>query len=223
MNTWYKINGSELSINLLILILLCFLSGCDTMGVGNSTKPELSKTTSLELVKQAQEASLSGATERAQALLEEATRLNPAEKLAWQKLAQIHFEKSNYVQAIIAGKEVLARDEKNLDARSIVLVSALRIAAKGLGDMVSANQFTGDARSEAHRVAQVLRESLGESVLVPATIENIDSDNPNTSSSSKIKTIKRISKKTISNATSSFSSSTAGKNDASSNPFGSLK
>lgn len=121
-----------------------------------------------ELIKEAQQAVSSGARMRAQSLLEEATRSNPTDKQPWIKLAQLHFEQGHYAQAITAGQEVLARDNANLDARSIVLVSSLRIAAKSLEELSASNQLAGDTRTEARKVTHLLRETLGETVLVPA-------------------------------------------------------
>lgn len=152
------------------------LAGCMT-GSGLSQ----SASGSQELVKQAQQAMSSGAKTRAQSLLEEATRKDPADKLPWLKLAQLHFEQNEYAPAITAGQEALARDNANLDARSIVLVSSLRIAAKSLAELSTANQLAGDTRTEAKKVAQILRETLGEIVLVPpnrsATLGDSKSEN----------------------------------------------
>jgi len=129
-----------------------------------------------ELLKEAQQAVASGARTRAQSLLEEATRSNPTDKQPWIKLAQLHFEQNQYAQAITAGQEVLARDHSNLDARSIVLVSALRIAAKSLEELSTSNQLAGDTKTEARKVTHMLRETLGETVLVPANRTAVSSD-----------------------------------------------
>lgn len=120
-----------------------------------------------ELIKEAQQAVASGARQRAQSLLEEAARSNPTDKQPWIKLAQLHFEQGRYAQAIVAGQEVLARDATNQDAHSIILVSSLRVAAKSLEELSSMNQLVGDTRTEARKVTHLLRETLGETVLVP--------------------------------------------------------
>ena len=148
---------------LLVLAAPLFLYGCaNTGGSGQSSN------VGQELIREAQQAVSSGARTRAQSLLEEATRSNPTDKQPWIKLAQLHFEQNQYAQAITAGQEVLARDNGNLDARSIVLVSSLRIAAKSLQELSLSNQLAGDTRAEARKVTHLLRETLGESVLVPA-------------------------------------------------------
>ena len=147
---------------MLVLLLVQVMSGCAGVG-GVQSSP-----TGDDLMKEAQQAVESGAQQRAQTLLEEAARSNPADKQPWIKLAQLHFEQARYAQAITAGQEVLARDNANLDARSIVLVSSLRIAAKSLEELSAPNQLAGDTRAEARKVTLLLRETLGETVLVPA-------------------------------------------------------
>lgn len=146
-----------------MLLLAQVMTGC--AGTGG---PGQTSTLGQDLMKEAQQAVSSGARLRAQNLLEEATRSNPTDKQPWIKLAQLHFEQGQYAQAITAGQEVLARDRTNLDARSIVLVSSLRIAAKSLEELSASNQLAGDTRTEARKVTHLLRETLGETVLVPA-------------------------------------------------------
>lgn len=144
--------------------LLCIASltaGCATVGEQRSLHD------SDQLIKEAQEAFKSGAKIRAQKLLEDVTQRNPADKTPWVSLAQMHFDDGNYAQAVTAGQEALARDPRDQVARSIVLVSSLRVAAKSLAEMRELNQWTGDARAEAKKVASILREKLGEEVLVP--------------------------------------------------------
>lgn len=146
----------------LVLVSVLSMAGCASTG-GSGESVNIGQ----ELVKEAQQAVSSGARLRAQSLLEEATRSNPTDKQPWIKLAQLHFEQGRYAQAITAGQEALARDSANLDARSIVLVSSLRIAAKSLEELSASNQLAGDTRIEARKVTHLLRETLGETVLVP--------------------------------------------------------
>lgn len=149
-------------LNLAILLgAVAITAGCAAVGDQRSFND------SDQLIKEAQDAFRSGAKIRAQKLLEDATKINPADKTSWISLAQLHFDEGNYAQAVMAGQEVLARDPKDQVARSIVLVSSLRVAAKSLAEMRELNQWTGDARVEAKKVASILREKLGEEVLVP--------------------------------------------------------
>jgi len=151
----------------LLLCVAAMATGCATTG------ETLSGSGGDQLLREAQEALKSGAKIRAQKLFEDASKSNPADKKPWINLAQLHFDDGNYAQAITAGQEVLARDGKDQVARSIVLVSSLRVAAKSLAEMRALNQWTGDARAEAKKVAAILRENLGEEVLVP----DINEDN----------------------------------------------
>ena len=147
-----------------LLCIVTAVTGCTTTGGDMSAR---SAENSDQLLLQAREALASGAKVRAQKLLEDATKTHPADKQPWLKLAQLYFDQGSYAQAVTAGQEALARDAGNQEARSIVLVSSLRIAAKSLAEMSQLNQLSGDARSEAKKVATILRENLGEEVLVP--------------------------------------------------------
>lgn len=144
-----------------VLAIFAFISGCATSGESLSTHD------GDQLLREAQQALRSGAKLRAQKLFEDATKTNPADKKPWLNLAQMHFDEGNYAQAITAGQEVLARDVRDQVARSIVLVSSLRVASKSLAEMRDFNQWTGDARVEAKKLASILRENLKEDVLVP--------------------------------------------------------
>ena len=53
-------------------------------------------------------------------------------------------------------------------AHSIVAVSGLRVASKALSDLTRKNNLNSDVKSEAQDLAKLLRQSLGEPVLVPA-------------------------------------------------------
>ena len=156
-----KLSGAHGFYPAILLCVAVITAGCATIGESPSANG------GDQLLREAQTALKSGAKIRAQKLFEEASKSNPADKSPWINLAQLHFDDGNYAQAITAGQEVLARDAKDQVARSIVLVSSLRVAAKSLAEMRELNQWTGDARAEAKKVASILRENLGEEVLVP--------------------------------------------------------
>ena len=162
--------SAEIWRYLATMLCIASVSGCASLA-GNPTVGSGD-----QLLQEAQEALRSGAKSRAQKLFEDASKTNPADKKPWVNLAQMHFDEGNYAQAITAGQEVLARDSKDQVARSIVLVSSLRVAAKSLAEMRELNQWTGDARAEAKKVASILRENLGEEVLVPDINANNDED-----------------------------------------------
>lgn len=151
----------------LIVVVPALLSAQLMYGCASTGGPGQSGNAGQALIKEAQQALASGARERAQGLLEEAARSNPTDKQPWIKLGQLHFEQGRYAQAIVAGQEVLARDPTDQDAHSIILVSSLRVAAKSLEELSAMNHLVGDARTEAKKVTQLLRDTLGETVLVP--------------------------------------------------------
>ena len=80
--------------------------------------------------------------------------------------AQIHFEARQYGHAINETQEVLQRDVNALMAQSILAVSGLRVSANALAQLRKVNEFKGSARNEAESVAKLIREALGESILV---------------------------------------------------------
>ena len=110
-----------------------------------------------------------GNAEQAMNHLDDAIKLDPASKQPWLKKAQFHFEKRQYGVAITEAQEALQRDVKDNTARSILAVSGLRVSAEALEQLRKANEVTGSARSEAESVAKIIREALGESILVPPT------------------------------------------------------
>ena len=99
---------------------------------------------------------------------EEAGQQYPTSKLPWLRIAHIQFDSSNYGEAIVAAQQVVARDDSDKVARSILSVSGLRVASKAVADLRTNKGLVGSVRNEAQELANVLRDSLGESVLVPA-------------------------------------------------------
>ncbi|PKO36272.1 MAG: hypothetical protein CVU33_19305 [Betaproteobacteria bacterium HGW-Betaproteobacteria-6] len=92
---------------------------------------------------------------------------NPGRKEPWLKMAKVHFDAENYAQAIVAAEEVIQRDGEDREAKTIRAVSGLRVAAKSLNDLKDDVELRGDAHSDALGLAKVMRETLGEEVLVP--------------------------------------------------------
>lgn len=99
---------------------------------------------------------------------EEAAQLYPTSKLPWLRIAHIQFDSANYGEAIVAAQQVVSRDDSDKVARSILSVSGLRVAARAVADLSKNRGLVGSVRTEAQELATVLRESLGENVLVPA-------------------------------------------------------
>lgn len=107
--------------------------------------------------------------ERARELYRTAAKVYPTSKEPWVKLAEDYFEAANYGQAILAAQEVILRDPQDSLATSVLAVSGLRVSASALSALQQQKStLTGGTRSEAETLARILREALGEPVLVPA-------------------------------------------------------
>ena len=100
-------------------------------------------------------------------LLAKAAELGPESKEPWVRIARIQFDGGKYGEAIVAAGEVLQRDPADRVAKSVRAVSGLRVATESLADLRSDTEMTGSARGDAVALAKVMRESLGESVLIP--------------------------------------------------------
>lgn len=100
-------------------------------------------------------------------VLEKLSGQNPVRKEPWSRLARIYFDAGDYGHAIVSASEVLQRDPQDRTAKSIQAVSGLRVATAALYDLRDDTEMTGSARVDAVNLAKVLRETLGESVLVP--------------------------------------------------------
>ncbi len=98
---------------------------------------------------------------------EEAAKLYPTSKMPWVRIAQIQYESLNYGEAIVAAQQAVARDGKDKVAQSILSVSGLRVSTKALAELGRQNELEGSVKTEAQNLAKLIRESLGEQVLVP--------------------------------------------------------
>ena len=108
-----------------------------------------------------------GKQEEAVKVLGDLAKKNPGRKEPWVRLAKVHFDAENYALAIVAAEEVLQRDNADRSAKSIRAVSGLRVAAQSLADLRGDVELKGDARSDAVGLAKIMRDTLGEDVLVP--------------------------------------------------------
>lgn len=108
-----------------------------------------------------------GNKEEAVKLLGDLAKKNPGRKEPWVRTARVYFDAGNYAQAIVAAEEALQRDGTDRTAKSIRAVAGLRVAAQSLTDLRGDVELKGDARSDAVGLAKVMRETLGEEVLVP--------------------------------------------------------
>jgi thioredoxin-like negative regulator of GroEL len=124
-----------------------------------------------EVMAQANQASQAGNTDVALTLLKAAAVTFPTDTAPWLRMAQMQYEVGQYGEAIIDSQQVLVRDPSNKFANSIVAVSGLRLSTRALSDLSRQNNLSGTLRTESQDLAKLLRESLGEAVLVPAPRE----------------------------------------------------
>ena len=108
-----------------------------------------------------------GNNDKALQLLGQAAADNPQDSAPLLRIAQMHYDRGNYGEAIVHASGALKREPDNLLANSIAAVSGLRVASKALADLAERNNLSGPVRSEAEDLAKLLRTSLGEEVLVP--------------------------------------------------------
>lgn len=118
------------------------------------------------MLAKASAASNTGQSEQALSQLKSATGIYPTEKKPWLQMAQLNFDSANYGDAITNALEVLQRDPADKLANSIVAVSGLRLSTKALADLIQQNNLSGTVRNEAEGLAKLLRESLGESLVL---------------------------------------------------------
>jgi hypothetical protein len=107
-----------------------------------------------------------GQKEKGLAMLSAAARANPASADPWAKTAQAQFDAENYPASIVAADEAQKRDPTRKETKAIAVVASLRVAVRALTDMREDSALRGNTRSEAERLARMLRETLGQDVLV---------------------------------------------------------
>ncbi|MDR2881144.1 MAG: tetratricopeptide repeat protein [Azoarcus sp.] len=108
-----------------------------------------------------------GESDEAVTVLANLAKSNPDRKEPWERMAKIQFDSGNYAQAIVSAEEALQRDSANRMAKSIRVVAGLRVASQSLSDLRNDVELKGNARTDAANLAAVMRETLGEDVLVP--------------------------------------------------------
>ncbi|MES2048575.1 MAG: hypothetical protein V4447_09250 [Pseudomonadota bacterium] len=174
-------------------------------------------------------ASNTGQSEQALSQLKSATGIFPADKKPWLQMAQLNFDSANYGEAINNGLEVLQRDPADKVANSIVAVSGLRLSTKALADLIQQNNLSGSVRTEAQDLAKLLRESLGETILIPPVKKTAYGQSkqaqpvltPAAVANSAASASSRPASSKVENPISKTASVDPKKSD--SNPFGSLK
>ena len=144
-----------------LAVLLAGLTAC-------STAPKALPAPQLdELLSEASKAAASGNKEQAVTLWKQSAAAFPSEKTPWSAIAQTRYDAEQYGEAIAAAQEVLVRDPNDKLANSIIAISGLRLATRALNDLSRQNSLSGSIKSESQNLAKLLRESLGETILVP--------------------------------------------------------
>ncbi|MBI2277997.1 MAG: tetratricopeptide repeat protein [Dechloromonas sp.] len=150
---------------LLVAVLGAVLSGCATEKVAMSQSEFLDAMgkSSLKIDSLLDK----GNQEEAVRILGDLAKRNPDRKEPWVRMAKVHFDAENYSQAIVSAEEALQRDNADREAKSIRAVAGLRVASQSLTELRNDVELKGNARSDAAGLAKVMRETLGEDVLVP--------------------------------------------------------
>lgn len=154
---------SEVKVFCAGLIVCLMTTGCAGLQSKDSSASQLEAQ-----LASADAAKASGDTEKTITALKSVATHFPAEKEPWLRMAQIRFDEGTYAEAIGYAQEVLRRDPKDKVANSIIAVGGLRLTTKALNDLRAQNDLNGSVRLEAQGLAKILRDSLGETVLVPA-------------------------------------------------------
>ena len=154
--------------HLLAIVAAMMLSGCAVAPPPPVATPAPAVQPLQQYLQEAGQAAAEGSKERARDVYRTAAKTYPTSKEPWLKLAEDYFEVNNYGQAILASQEVLQRDPADSVATSVLAVSGLRVSASALS-LLRQQQRTlnGGTRTEAEDLAKVLRDLLGEPVLVP--------------------------------------------------------
>lgn len=218
----HPISVSSFCGNRLFMVpLLCvsLLAGCAVPGGPDRAQAQLES-----LSKEADTELSNGQRDKAVALLNQAAKESPTSAVPWLKLANISFNDGNYPAAIQAANEALQRDAANQEAKSLLVVSGLRVAANAVSGLRTLNGAHSNARAEAENLTNSLRTVLGEKVLVPTPAA--DSRVVNRSTRHKAKTPSRNSSRAAAHADSPAASQVAAQESsgaAPADPFKSLK
>jgi tetratricopeptide (TPR) repeat protein len=153
---------------LIFSVTLCatvFFAGCATTPTASSDEQfsELMMQTEIRV----SESIENGNKDDAVRIVSELVAANPGRKEPWIRIAKIHFDATDYAEAIVAADEALEIDSSDRTAKSIRAVSGLRVAAQSLADLRNDAELKGNARADAAGLAMTMRDILGEDVLVP--------------------------------------------------------
>lgn len=148
-----------------VVLLAVSLVGC---GSFKKSESDSGRTLDARLA-EASDVQVSGQAEKAIELYKAASVKFPADKRPWLRMAQLKFDAASYAESILYAQEALQRDSSDKVANSIVAVAGLRVSTNALAELRKLNNLSGSVRTEAQDLARVLREYLGEPVLLPPT------------------------------------------------------
>ncbi|MFZ4552401.1 MAG: hypothetical protein ACOYNB_11315 [Aquabacterium sp.] len=164
-----EMNAQRAVSRMLAIVLLIAVSACSTAPKRDAEAEKQAVQEKVgESLSAADKAHKAGQVDQAFEQIDKAIKLDPASKQPWLKRAQIHFDARQYGFAISDAEEVLQRDVNDVTAKSILAVSGLRVSAQALEQLRKVNEVSGSTRSEAESVARIIREALGEPILIPA-------------------------------------------------------
>lgn len=156
---WWRVVGLVMAIAVTLI-----MSGCAAPGQGlGYAQGNLDS-----LIASADTEVENGRTAEAIALLDQAAKEHPTSMVPWLRMADIWFEAGNYPSSIMAANEVLQRDADNQDAKSLLVVAGLRVAASAVSGLRPNGAVGTATRVEAEDLTNSLRGMLGEKILVPA-------------------------------------------------------
>lgn len=147
----------------LALAFAIFSSGCATTSAGAN----FDRNSVEALIIDADSELAHGRSDNAISVLSYAAKVHPAHAMPWLRIATIWFDKGNYPSAIVAANEAIQRDPGNQEAKSLLVVAGLRVAASAVTELRPTGAVNTATRAEAESLTNSLRSALGEKVLVP--------------------------------------------------------
>jgi predicted Zn-dependent protease len=163
---WTNVPEIQMMLKRLLptMAAVAILSACASGGAGSGASRPASTVASA--MAEADAAVLAGHPDKAYTALKAAAAAFPTDKTPWLRMAQMRYDAKNYGEAIVNAHEALERDPDDTLANSIAAVSGLRVSSKALAELTQKNNLSGNVRTEAQDLAKLLRNTLGEDVLV---------------------------------------------------------
>jgi tetratricopeptide (TPR) repeat protein len=197
-----------------VLAAVLLMAGCATQGVNQTQTPELA-------VKAADAELANGQRDKAIAILMQNAKDNPTSALPWLKIANIWFDAANYPSSILAANEALQREPSNQEAKSLLVVGGVRIAANAVSGLRTSNAVNSSARYEAENLTSAIRNALGEKNLVAAPGATDNKTANTTAHGRTLRNKKHAAAEAQTSGTTQASQASSG--SGSSDPFKSLK